>query len=150
MKTKMGKETRKKTIKKKRYISAGLCIVLLISLFTCGGCQKKEEEKVAKKKQIELWHYWDIPGNQKHLEELVEQFNKSPDEVEAKISYIPDEDFKKQLALAMSEGTMPDIALVDSSDFQFLHQMKPFADLTDEISELKEYFHYHLVFVHGN
>ncbi|WP_448862890.1 hypothetical protein [Dorea sp.] len=49
MKTKMGKETRKetrkKTIKKKRYISAGLCIVLLISLFTCGGCQKKEEEK---------------------------------------------------------------------------------------------------------
>ena len=149
MKTKMGKETRKKTIKKKRYISAGLCIVLLISLFTCGGCQKKEE-KVAKKKQIELWHYWDIPGNQKHLEELVEQFNKSPDEVEAKISYIPDEDFKKQLALAMSEGTMPDIALVDSSDFQFLHQMKPFADLTDEISELKEYSHYHLVFVHGN
>lgn len=100
MKTKMGKETRKKTIKKKRYISAGLCIVLLISLFTCGGCQKKEE-KVAKKKQIELWHYWDI-------------------------------------------------ALVDSSDFQFLHQMKPFADLTDEISELKEYSHYHLVFVHGN
>lgn len=50
----------------------------------------------------------------------------------------------------MSEGTMPDIALVDSSDFQFLHQMKPFADLTDEISELKEYSHYHLVFVHGN
>ena len=151
MKTKMGKETRKKTIKKKRYISAGLCIVLLISLFTCGGCQKKEEEKVAKKKQIELWHYWDIPGNQKHLEELVEQFNKSPqDKVEAKISYIPDEDIKKQLALAMSEGTMPDIALVDSSDFQFLHQMKPFADLTDEISELKEYSHYHLVFVHGN
>ncbi len=26
---------------------------------------------------------------------------------------------------------MPDIALVDSSDFQFPHQMKPFADLTD-------------------
>ena len=34
---------------------------------------------------------------------------------------------------------MPDIALVDSSDFQFLHQMKPFADLTDEIPELQEY-----------
>nr|WP_296032401.1 extracellular solute-binding protein [uncultured Dorea sp.] len=81
---------------------------------------------------------------------MVEQFNKSQDEVEVKISYIPDEDIKKQLALAMSEGTMPDIALVDSSDFQFLHQMKPFADLTDEISELKEYSHYHLVFVHGN
>lgn len=55
------------------------------------------------------------------------------------MSYIPDEDFKKQLALSMAEEKMPDIALVDSSDFQFLHQMKPFADLTDEIPELREY-----------
>ena len=125
--------------KKRRYLSVSLCIVMVISLLICVGCQKKETEKTKKKNQIELWHYWDIPGNQKHLEELVEQFNASQDEVEVKISYIPDEDFKKQLALAMSEGTMPDIALVDSSDFQFLHQMKPFADLTDEIPELKEY-----------
>lgn len=92
-----------------------------------------------KKKQIELWHYWDIPGNQQHLEELVDQFNQSQDEIEVKVSYIPDEDFKKQLALSMAEEKMPDIALVDSSDFQFLHQMKPFADLTDEIPELREY-----------
>ena len=49
------------------------------------------------------------------------------------------EDFKKQLALAMSEEKMPDIAVVDSSDFQFLHHMKAFADLTDAIPELKEY-----------
>ena len=34
---------------------------------------------------------------------------------------------------------MPDIAVVDSSDFQFLHHMKAFADLTDAIPELKEY-----------
>ena len=54
-------------------------------------------------------------------------------------SYIPDEDLKKQLALAMSEEKMPDIAVVDSSDFQFLHHMKAFADLTDAIPELKEY-----------
>lgn len=125
--------------KKRRYLSVSLCIVMIISLLICVGCQKKEIQKTKKKNQIELWHYWDIPGNQKHLEELVEQFNASQDEVEVKISYIPDEDFKKQLALAMSEGSMPDIALVDSSDFQFLHQMKPFADLTDEIPELKEY-----------
>lgn len=91
------------------------------------------ENKNNKEKQIELWHYWDIPGNQQHLEELVDQFNQSQDKIEVKVSYIPDEDFKKQLALSMSEEKMPDIALVDSSDFQFLHQMKPFADLTDEI-----------------
>ena len=61
------------------------------------------ENKNNKKKQIELWHYWDIPGNQQHLEELVDQFNQSQDKIEVKVSYIPDEDFKKQLALSMSE-----------------------------------------------
>lgn len=116
-----------------------LLSIIIVSVFICGGCQKKEKAKVIKKKQLELWHYWDIPGNQQHLEELVEQFNESQDEIEIKVSYIPDEDFKKQLALAMSEEKMPDIALVDSSDFQFLYQMKPFADLTDEISELQDY-----------
>ena len=105
----------------------------------CRLSEKGGNNRKKKKKQIELWHYWDIPGNQQHLEKLVDQFNQSQDEIEVKVSYIPDEDFKKQLALSMAEEKMPDIALVDSSDFQFLHQMKPFADLTDEIPELREY-----------
>ncbi len=119
--------------KTRKYISVCLCVVMFASMCLCVGCQKKAETIEKKKKQIELWHYWDIPGNQQHLEELVDQFNQSQDEIEVKVSYIPDEDFKKQLALSMAEEKMPDIALVDSSDFQFLHQMKPFADLTDEI-----------------
>ena len=101
------------------------------------GCEESVEEP--EKKELELWHYWDVPQNQKHLEDLVEEFNQSQEEVEIKVSYIPDEDFKKQLALAMAENTMPDIALVDSSDFQFLHNMKPFAELTGEVSELENY-----------
>ena len=125
--------------KTRKYISVCLCVVMFASMCLCVGCQKKAETIEKKKKQIELWHYWDIPGNQQHLEELVDQFNQSQDEIEVKVSYIPDEDFKKQLALSMAEEKMPDIALVDSSDFQFLHQMKPFADLTDEIPELREY-----------
>lgn len=125
--------------KTRKYISVCLCVVMFASMCLCVGCQKKAETIEKKKKQIELWHYWDIPGNQQHLEKLVDQFNQSQDEIEVKVSYIPDEDFKKQLALSMAEEKMPDIALVDSSDFQFLHQMKPFADLTDEIPELREY-----------
>ena len=124
--------------KTRKYISVCLCVVMFASMCLCVGCQKKAETIEKKKKQIELWHYWDIPGNQQHLEKLVDQFNQSQDEIEVKVSYIPDEDFKKQLALSMAEEKMPDIALVDSSDFQFLHQMKPFADLTDEIPEYSE------------
>ena len=123
----------------KKIFACALCVVMTVSLCSCAGCRKKEETKAKEKETIELWHYWDIPDNQRHLEELVEQFNKMQEDIKIEVSYIPDEDFKKQLALAMSEEKMPDIALVDSSDFQFLHQMKPFADLTDEIPELREY-----------
>ena len=61
-----------------KYISVCLCAVMIASMFMCGGCQKQEKTKITKKKQIELWHYWDIPGNQQHLEELVDQFNQYP------------------------------------------------------------------------
>ena len=33
----------------------------------------------------------------------------------------------------------PDLALVDSSDFQYFHAMEPFVDLTDEIGGIEEY-----------
>ena len=120
----------------KKIFACALCVVMTVSLCSCAGCRKKEETKAKEKETIELWHYWDIPDNQRHLEELVEQFNKMQEDIEIEVSYIPDEDFKKQLALAMSEEKMPDIAVVDSSDFQFLHHMKAFADLTDAIPGL--------------
>lgn len=118
-------------------IMTGLLAAACMLAFT--NCQREEAKKQPQREQLVLWHYWDIPENQRHLEELVEDFNVSQKEAEINVRYIPDEDFKKQLALAMAEGTMPDIALVDSSDFQFLHHMQPFAELTGQIPELENY-----------
>lgn len=118
-------------------IMTGLLAAACMLAFT--NCQREETQKQPQREQLVLWHYWDIPKNQQHLEELVKDFNASQEETEIKVRYIPDEDFKKQLALAMAEGTMPDIALVDSSDFQFLHHMQPFAELTGQIPELENY-----------
>lgn len=118
-------------------IITGLLAAACMLAFT--NCQREEAKKQPQREQLVLWHYWDIPKNQRHLEELVEGFNASQEEAEIKVRYIPDEDFKKQLALAMAEGSMPDIALVDSSDFQFLHHMQPFAELTGQIPELENY-----------
>lgn len=118
-----------------------LFMLLLSCLFImlCAACQKTEDAEATAKKQLTLWYYWDIQENQNHLQDLVEDFNRSQDKTEITLSYIPDEDFKKKLALAMAEGNMPDIALVDSSDFQFLHHMQPFARLDKKIPELKDY-----------
>lgn len=116
----------------------GIIGAVLLCVLFC-GCQKQQKAPVKEKEQLTLWHYWDVAKNQDLLENLVNEFNNSQDEAEITIQYVPDEDFKKQLALSMAEGTMPDIALVDSSDFQYFHNMKPFADLTDRISELQDY-----------
>ena len=42
--------------------------------------------------------------------DLIDEFNHSQDDIEVTTRYIPDADFKKELALGMYEGTMPDIA----------------------------------------
>lgn len=105
--------------------------ILLAAIIFCCGCQTAEKTEKTEKTHLTLWHYWDIKKNQENLQKLVDGFNNSQGAVEVDVTYVPDEDFKKQMALAMADGSTPDLAFVDSSDFQFLHSMQPFADLTD-------------------
>lgn len=113
--------------------------ILLTTAVLCSGCQSTKTVQKQEKTHLVLWHYWDIKKNQENLKNLVDGFNHSQNAVEVEITYVPDEDFKKQMALAMADGTTPDLAFVDSSDFQFLHSMQSFADLTDQIPEEEEY-----------
>lgn len=119
-----------------------ICAVLLTFILTAGllaGCAKEEQAVEVKKENITLWYYWSQSYNKKELAYLVDSFNRSQDEIEVTTQYVPDEDFKKRLAYSMADGKMPDLALVDSSDFQYFHAMEPFVDLTDEIKGLDEY-----------
>ena len=70
-------------------------------------CRMPEKGRNKSERTIELWHYWDIPDNQRHLEELVEQFNKMQEDIKIEVSYIPDEDLKKQLAAATEQKLLP-------------------------------------------
>ena len=103
------------------------------------GCTKEEIPLTPVKTELVIWHYWDVKENKKQLDNLVEAFNASQDRIEAELQFVPSEDFKKQLALSMADDKMPDLALVDSSDFQYFYAMQPFVDLTDEVAELKHY-----------
>ena len=126
---------------RKRMLAAGMVTVVLISLACSGlaGCRKKEVTEEKKKQVITLWHYWDMSFQKKTLSRLIDQFNQSQDEIEVKTRYIPDADFKKELALSMYENEMPDIALVDSSDFLFFQNAKSFVDLSHRVYGIEEY-----------
>lgn len=119
-----------------------ICAALLVFLLAAGltaGCAKEEQAGEVTKENVTLWYYWSQSYSKKELANLVDSFNRSQDLIEVTTQYVPDEDFKKRLALGMADGKMPDLALVDSSDFKYFHAMEPFVDLTDEIDGIGEY-----------
>ncbi len=120
-------------------------VILMILLTLClgigslAGCSIKEGALPEKVTEITLWFWWDQEHEKRELRKLVEEFHHTQDEIQVKIRYIPAEDFKKRMALSMADDSMPDLAVLDSVDFQFLHAMQPFAELTEELEEWDAY-----------
>lgn len=116
--------------------SLAAAMALTISL---AGCKEESLPEEPEKTEVLLWYYWDIGRTQTELANLIEEFNNSQDRILVHAQYIPDESFKKRMALGAADDAMPDLALVDSCDFQYMHEMRPFVELTEEIGELEEY-----------
>lgn len=123
----------------KKWKRIAVSVLAFAIMLAVPGCTKEEIQPASVKAELVIWHYWDVKQNKKQLDNLVEAFNSSQDEIEAVLQFVPSEDFKKQLALSMADDKMPDLALVDSSDFQYFYAMQPFVDLTDKVPELKHY-----------
>ena len=92
----------------KRKWMKGIGILLAATIFCC-GCQTAEKTEKTEKTHLTLWHYWDIKKNQENLQKLVDGFNSSQDSVEVDVTYVPDEDFKKQMALALVRKLVQDL-----------------------------------------
>lgn len=120
--------------KGKRFGRRIFCVLTLlvigVTLTSCGG-----EEKVAPKEKtrLVLWHYWDIPAMRQKLTQLADEYNASQDEVIINLEYVPDEDFRKTLALAGENGELPDLILADCSDIQYFERISPLVDLSNVV-----------------
>lgn len=124
-------------MRRKRLIFMVLTAGLIMILAACG---KKTEPEPTEKKPLVLWHYWELSYARQALRAMVDQFQEENPDIEITIRYIPDEDSKKQLALSMADGTMPDIAIIDSSDVQYFNHtgyLVDVADLVDQDAYLK-------------
>ena len=121
-------------------IPAKLLAASLIILTALSACKQETEPVLEEKTELVIWYYWDLGKIRREFADLIDEFNRSQDRIVIRAQYVPDESFKKKMALAAADDELPDLALVDSSDFRYLHENHPFIDLTGEISELEEYF----------
>lgn len=115
----------------------GLTVLLMILALPLAldGCGKKQVGPEPEKTRLELWYYWDVSNARKCLSNLVNEFNRTHPELEVVMKYVPDEDFRKTLALAIADDERPDLAIVDSVDVQYYHAMGALYDVTDCVEE---------------
>lgn len=123
-----------------RRFGRGICCALtLLAGILLTSCAGKEEIPKKTRTELILWHYWDIPAMRQKLTQLTDEYNASQDQVTIDPEYVPDEDFRKTLALAAADGKLPDLVLADCSDIRYFDQMSPLADLS-EVIDCGEYF----------
>lgn len=129
---------------KKKLVSVLLVGAMAASLFTGCGSSKTEEKDTPKenqevskdeKQEVEVWYYWENAKHQEILNTELQKFNDSQDEIEAKATYVPFADFKKQLSIGATASELPDIAIIDGPDHASYAAMGIFADITDKVDE---------------
>lgn len=108
------------------------------SLTACGGDSasgsdtgKKTASKDADgKTTISFWHYMSEDKEGKFVNEAVEEFNHSQDEIYVEVQYLPREELMKQYTIGAVSGELPDVGMVDNPDHNSYASMGVFEDLT--------------------
>lgn len=112
-------------------------ILILAVILVLAACGKRVQEEEVVQNELQLWYYWDDTETRQCLLELIDAFNERHPEMMIVPKYVPDEDFKKTLALAVADQEAPDLAIVDSSDVQYYDSMGVLKDTSRFVVEEK-------------
>ena len=112
------------------FVAAALVLLVSLVLVACGSSKQHPKPEPT---TLSLWYYWDSAEARQRLLRLVTEFNVTHDDIQVSARYVTHEDIKKELALAIADGEVPDMAIVDSSDVQYYNNMKPLVDVSGEI-----------------
>jgi len=114
-------------MKRSRTLTLAIALTLILSLVAgCSGTKKEEpaagsetkaETPAPEKKEpveVSFWAYQpDNPENQKLLESIVDEWNKSNPDIQIKLAAIPRDTWDEKLNTAIAGGVAPDISYLD-------------------------------------
>ncbi|WP_093216415.1 ABC transporter substrate-binding protein [Sediminibacillus albus] len=124
----------------KKGLLLSFCLFVVLGLAACSGGSSITEESgtgtTDGKQEILLWHYY--TGSEEYLNELLDEFNQSQEDVHVKSEYVPFSDIKKQLSIGSAGGNLPDIIISDTVDNAALASMGVLADITEKVESWQE------------
>lgn len=122
-----------------------MMITTVLTSVIVSGCKNISDQMVdseiqtKEKTNVTVWYYFENERHQDILNTELLKFNQIQDAIEATSKYIPFDNFKKQLSMSTVASELPDIILIDTSDFAAYAQMDIFADLSGKIDTTQYY-----------
>ena len=84
-----------------------------LSLIHISGCLTNVGTvSAAEPTEITFWHYMSEDKEGKFVNEAIEEFNNSQDEVHVTAQYLPREELMKQYTIGVVSGELPDLSLI--------------------------------------
>lgn len=105
--------------------------VVAIATLMAGCLTNVRTVSAAEPTEITFWHYMSEDKEGKFVNEAIEEFNNSQDEVHVTAQYLPREELMKQYTIGVVSGELPDCGMVDNPDHASYASMGVFEDITD-------------------
>lgn len=81
--------------------------------------------------EITFWHYMSEDKEGQFVNQAVEEFNTSQDEIFVTAQYLPRAELMKQYTIGVVSGELPDCGMVDNPDHNSYASMGVFEDITE-------------------
>ena len=88
--------------------------VVAIAALMAGSLTNVGTVSAAEPTEITFWHYMSEDKEGKFVNEAIEEFNNSQDEVHVTAQYLPREELMKQYTIGVVSGELPDCGMVDT------------------------------------
>lgn len=126
----------------KKEVAFAMSVLLAATMLTgCGGGSgssgsqdagtQGETASSGEAEKITFWHYMSEDKEGQFINEAIEEYNKSQDEVYVEAQYLPREELMKQYTIGVVSGELPDCGMVDNPDHNSYASMGVFEDITE-------------------